>query len=101
MKRKQPYSLQVIIASGPQDKGRAALGFAFALSAAASGVKVVIILVLEGVTWSERNIPAAKQSVNGFEPIENYIEMLENNGAVIQLCSSWAESKCTNGKREQ
>lgn len=101
MKRKQPYSLQVIIASGPQDIGRAALGFAFALSAAASGVKVMVTLALEGVAWAKKNVAAAKQSVNGFEPIENYIDMLKNNGAVIQLCSSCAKSKCTDDKGER
>ena len=101
MIQKKPYILQVIIASGPEALGRAVLGFAFALSAAISGVKVMIILALEGVTWAKRNIPAAKQSVNGFASVNDYMDMLEDNSAIIRLCSSCADNKCANDKNEQ
>lgn len=98
MTRKQPYTLQVIIASGPEAVGRAVLGFAFALSAAISGVKVLVILALQGVAWAEQNIPAARQSVNGFAPIIEYMNMLKDNGAVVRLCSSCVEDNCTIDK---
>ncbi len=101
MKKRKQNILQVVIASGPEALGRAVLGFAFALSAAISGVKVMVILTLQGVAWAEQNIPATKQSVNGFEPIENYIDMLKNNGAVIRLCSSCTENNCAKDKAEK
>jgi predicted peroxiredoxin len=91
MEQEQPYTLQVIIASGPEAIGRAVLGFAFALSAVTSGEKVVIILALEAVAWAGQDIPAARQSVNGFASIKEYLDMLEDNGAVVRLCSSCAK----------
>lgn len=100
MMKKQTYALQVIIASGPEALGRAVLGFAFALSAATSGVKAVVILALQGIAWAERNIPAARQSVNGFSPIKDYIGMLEDNSTAIRICSSCVEKNCTTGKAE-
>lgn len=101
MTRQQPCTLQVIIASGPEALGRAVLGFAFALSAAISGVKVVVILTLQGVAWAEQNIPAARQSVNGFAPIKEYIDMLEDNGSVVRLCSSCVKNNYTIDKAAQ
>jgi predicted peroxiredoxin len=101
MKQRQSCTLQVIIASGPEAIGRAVLGFAFALSAAISGVKVMVILALQGVAWAEQNIPAAGQSVNGFAPIREYIDMLKDNGAIVRLCSSCVENNCTIDKAEK
>jgi len=95
MIQKQTYALQVIIASGPEALGRAVLGFAFALSAATSGVKVVVILALDGTAWAENDIPAARQSVNGFAAIADYTRMLEDNNAIIRICSSCVEKNCT------
>jgi len=101
MNQQQPYDLQIMITSGPEALGRAVLGFAFALSAATSGVNVTIILTLQGKIWAEKNIPAAGQSVNGFKPIGDYMDLLEDSGAVVRLCSSCVEDNCTlpdNGK---
>lgn len=100
MKQQQQYALQVVIASGPESLSRAVLGFAFALSAAASGVKVMIILTMQGAAWAEKNIPAARQLVNGFAPIVDYLNMLEDNGVAVRLCSSCAEGKCMIDKLE-
>ena len=95
MSQQQTYDLQIMITSGPEDLGRAVLGFAFALSAATSGVNVTIILTLQGKVWAEENIPAAKQSVNGFKPIGDYMDILEDSGAVVRLCSSCAKGNFT------
>ncbi len=100
MEQKQEYELQVIIASGPEAVSRAVLGFAFAVSAAISGVKVMVFLTLQGVTWAEQNVQAAKQKVNGFSSIEDYIEILKDNNAVVQLCSSCVDNNCTIDKAE-
>ena len=94
MDREQPYNLQVLIASGPDDLDRAVLGFAFALSAAASGANVTVILALQGVVWLDKDIPAAKQSFSGFLPIGDYMDMLKDQGIVIRLCSSCLEGNC-------
>jgi predicted peroxiredoxin len=90
----QPYELQVMIASGHEALDRAVLGFAFALSAVTSGVNVIIILTLQGKVWAEKDVPAARQSVNGFKSIGDYINILEDNGAVVRLCSSCVECDC-------
>lgn len=95
MKNEHPNELQVMIASGPEALDRAVLGFAFALSAVTSDVKVSIILTLQGTAWVNRDIPAARQTVNGFQPIGDYMDMLEDYGAVVRLCSSCVESNCT------
>jgi predicted peroxiredoxin len=98
MMQKQTYALQVIIASGPEALGRAVLGFAFALSAATSGVNVVVILALDGTAWAKNDIPAARQSVNGFATIADYIGMLEDSNAIIRICSNCIEKNCTIDK---
>ncbi len=95
MNQQRPYELQIMITSGPEALGRAVLGFAFALSAATSGVNVTIILTLQGKVWAEENIPAAKQSVNGFQSIRDYMDILEDSGAVVRLCSSCVEDNFT------
>jgi predicted peroxiredoxin len=94
MENEQQNELQVMIASGPEALDRAVLGFAFALSAVTSDIKVSIILALEGTAWMDRDIPASGQSVNGFQPIRDYLDILEDYGVVVRLCSSCVENNC-------
>jgi len=94
MINEQLNELQVVIASGPEAIDRAVLGFAFALSAVTSDIKVSIILALEGTAWMDRDIPAAEQSINGFQPIRDYMNILEDYDVVIRLCSSCVENNC-------
>jgi predicted peroxiredoxin len=101
MKNEKLNELQIIITSGPEALNRAVLGFAFALSAVTCGIKVTIILALRGTAWLNRDIPAAAQCVNGFQPISDYMDMLDDYGVVIRLCSSCAEDNCIlDGVRE-
>lgn len=95
MNRRQPYELQVVIVSGTEDLDRAVLGFAFAVSAATSGVNVTIILTLKGMVWAERDNPSAEQAVNGFQSVRSYIDILEDIGVVFRLCSSCLEDNFT------
>jgi predicted peroxiredoxin len=88
------HALQVVIASGPEALGRAVLGFAFAVCAAISGVKVTVILALSGVAWAADQEPAAKQPVNGFDSISNYTDMLRDHGATVRLCSACLSESC-------
>jgi predicted peroxiredoxin len=94
MTNKKQHSLQVIIASGPENLGRAVLGFAFSVSAAVSNIRVKVILTLDGVAWSAKNEPAARKSVNGFSPISEYMSILAKNGAEIGVCSTCVKNAC-------
>jgi predicted peroxiredoxin len=94
MGREQSCNLQILIASGPENLGRAVLGFAFALAAAASGANVTVILTLQGVVWLDKDVPSAKQSFGGFLSIGDYMDMLKDRGVVTRLCSSCLEGNC-------
>jgi len=94
MEQQNRHALQVVIASGPEALGRAVLGFAFAVCAAISGVKVTVILALGGIAWAADHEPAAKQSVNGFDSISNYTDILKDHGATVRLCSACLSESC-------
>jgi predicted peroxiredoxin len=98
MKNKKQPCLQVIIASGPKDLGRAVLGFAFGVSAVVSNINVKIILTLDGVTWAAKKEPAAQKKINGFGTISEYMNILAENGAAIKLCSTCANNICSTQK---
>ena len=97
--RNKKHSLQIIITSGPKDLKRAVLGFAFGVSAAVSNIRVKIILTLDGVTWSAKNEPAARKSVNGFSPISEYMNILAKNGAEIGVCATCAKNACAERRK--
>ena len=95
MENSRPYAVQVLIASGPEALDRAVLGFAFALSAATCGADATVILTLKGSIWAKQDVPEARQTVNGFSSISEYIALLRDSGAVVRFCSSCAERGCT------
>ena len=97
----KPQALQVLIVSGPEALDRAVLGFAFALSATTCGAQVTVVLALEGTRWMNENLPAARQTVNGFASIADYLALLAESGAVVRLCSSCVEACCTAGHRSE
>jgi len=97
MSKKNKCALQVIIASGPRDIGRAALGFAFATSAAVSNIKVHIVLASDGVAWIKKNQSKARQKVGAFGSIAQFLDILAENGAVISVCSACLQSGCLSG----
>jgi predicted peroxiredoxin len=99
MRDKNQQRLQVIIASGPKDLGRAVLGFAFGVAAAVSNIRVKVILTLDGVAWSAKNEPAATKNVNGFSPISEYMSILAKNGAEIGVCSTCAKNACSTRRK--
>ena len=94
MTEENKHELQVIISSGPKDLHRAIIGFAFAASAAISGVKVLTVLAGEGILWIKDNEPYTKKTVNGFVSIEEYVDILVDHKADICLCSACAEQGC-------
>jgi len=99
MSKKREPDLQVIIASGPKDLGRAVLGFAFGASAAVSNIRVKIILTLDGTAWAGKKEPAAVKSVNGFSPISEYMSILSESGADISMCSTCAKNACITKRK--
>ncbi len=94
MTEPREYDLQVMIASGPEDLARAVLGFAYAVSAAAAGVKVLVVLTLNAVTWLTADDPMVETKVNGFDSIRDYLAALKETGAVVRRCSTCAMAGC-------
>jgi predicted peroxiredoxin len=94
MTEQQEYDLQILIASGPEALTRAVLGFAFAVSAAVSGVRVLVVLVLNATVWLTMDEPSAEQEVHGFNSIRDYMTVLKDTGAVVRLCSACAAENC-------
>jgi predicted peroxiredoxin len=94
MTEQQEYDLQILIASGPEALTRAVLGFAFAVSAAVSGVRVLVVLVLNATVWMTMDEPSAGQKVQGFDSIKDYMTVLKDTGAVVRLCSACAAENC-------
>ncbi len=95
MRQENPCHVYVLIASGPEDLGRAVLGFTFALSAVSSGVPVTVILTLNAMAWLNEDIPEIRETVNGFPAIAETMELLRENGVVIRLCSSCVDNTCS------
>ena len=88
MIEEKEYKLQVIITHGPEDFDRAVLGFAFAASAAASGINLKVILILNAIVWLIDNEPTAQKRANGFNSIYEYMNILTENGTDTYLCST-------------
>ena len=86
-------TLQIIIASGPDEAPRAVLGFATAVSASVSNLKVYVFLAMGGASWavenSDNNI-----LVPGFSSINEYINILLENGVSIEVCSTCVNNAC-------
>ncbi|MBN1359415.1 MAG: DsrE family protein [Sedimentisphaerales bacterium] len=94
MTEPREYDLQVVIASGPEALGRAVLGLAFAISAVASGVNVLVILTLNGITWLTTNEPSAEHKINGFDSVRSYLAILKEAGVAVRLCSACVAGHC-------
>ena len=84
------YNLQVIITSGHEAPHRALAGFALALSAVASGLKVVVWLTMYGVQWAGKN-PASHEIIPGFISIAEHIQQLNEANVRIEVCPTCRE----------
>lgn len=93
----QEFDLQVIIVSGIKQVERAIIGLATALSAAVAGSKVVIFLTMEGAAFA--NPEEGKFNyVEGFESIQKYFDLLLEENAYIEVCSSCVDNYCLTEK---
>lgn len=95
MTEPQEYDLQVLMASGPENLARAVLGFAFAVSAAVSGARVLVVLTLDAGKWLTEDEPLARQKVNGFDSVESYLSVLKEMSAVVRVCSACVVGECS------
>lgn len=87
------YNLQLIIASGPTDPERATFGFASALAAVHSGSRVVVALTMHGAHWAADS-SGREVVVNGFPPIADLIEMIQEAGGKVEACTTCIENFC-------
>ncbi len=87
------FDLQVIVPSGPESAERAVLGFAMALSAAASGDEVVVFLTMHGAAWAAPEHPTVR-AVPGFQDPAYYLELLAQSGVRLEACTSCVENFC-------
>ncbi len=87
------FDLQFVIASGPSQVERAVFGFAAALAAAHSGSRVVIALTMHGAFWAA-DTSGREESVHGFPPIAEIIEMLQEAGAKVEACATCVDNFC-------
>jgi predicted peroxiredoxin len=84
----------VVLTSGKQDRGaRATLAFSWACSALALGKRTAIFLTMDGTVWGIRGTAAGVQ-VQGFEPLDNYIETFRSLGGAILICAPCSEYYC-------
>ena len=85
----------IILTTGAEDRGnRATLAFAMGVSSLISGVDTTIYLTMGGTFWSRRH---AKQRVHidGFEPLETYVEQFLDGGGKLMVCSPCNEFFCS------
>lgn len=94
MPEKDEFGLQIIIASGPEDLHRAILGFAMAVSAAVSGVRVIVFLAMRGTVWGTNSAAIRNHVLPGFKSVTEYMEILQENDGEVYMCSTCSELSC-------
>lgn len=91
------FDLQVIIVSGMKQVERVIIGLATALSAAVAEHHVVVFLTMEGAAFA--NPEEGKLNyINGFESVQKYFDLLLEEGAHIEVCSTCVDNYCLTEK---
>jgi len=93
MSKSEDYGLQIFITHGPESPSKAILGFATALSAAASDTAVVVFFTLTGAKWVDPEVGDHKPEPN-FNSSEEYFEALEDLDVTFEGCTSCVENHC-------
>jgi uncharacterized protein involved in oxidation of intracellular sulfur len=85
----------VVLTTGKTDRGvRATLAFGWACTALALGKNVSIYLTMDGTIWAM--IKSAKNvEVEGFEPLQEYIDQFIDLGGKIHVCAPCSEYYCS------
>jgi predicted peroxiredoxin len=91
----KPDRLLIILTTGPEDRGsRATLAFAMGVSALISGVDATIYLTMGGTFWS-RNGARRKVRIEGFEPLQTYVDQYMEGGGKLTVCSPCNDFYCS------
>ena len=85
--------IQIIITTGPEDAGRATIGFAAAVAACACGITVAVFLVLDGTRWALQS-EGSSACTAGFEPISKLVEGILAAGGRIEVCPVCLNGAC-------
>ncbi|MBK8975679.1 MAG: DsrE family protein [Planctomycetes bacterium] len=97
----QSDDTMVVLTSGKQDRGtRATLAFSWACSALAMGMRTSVFMTMEGTIWAMRNAARGVQ-VDGFEPIESYIETFLSLGGSLLVCAPCTTYYCSTDDVER
>lgn len=85
----------VVLTTGKQDRGtRATLAFAWACTALAMGKAVSLYLTMDGTLWAMNGSMKGLQ-VEGFEPLQQYLEQFLLLGGEILVCAPCSEYYCS------
>ncbi len=85
----------IILTTGPEDRGNSAtLAFAMGVTALISGVPATIYMTMGGTFWSRVNATKGVH-IDGFEPLEVYVEQFNDAGGGILVCSPCNEFYCS------
>jgi predicted peroxiredoxin len=87
-------NMLIVLTTGAEDRGnRATLAFAMGVSSLISGVDTTIYLTMGGTFWSRRR--KNKVHIEGFAPLEEYIEQFLEAGGKLMVCSPCNEFYCS------
>ena len=85
----------IVLTTGKSDRGvRATLAFGWACTALALGKNVSMYLTMEGTVWAMQK-SAKSVKVEGFEPLQEYIDQFIELGGKILVCAPCSEYYCS------
>jgi len=85
----------VVLTTGKTDRGvRATLAFGWACTALALGKNVSMYLTMDGTIWAMKN-SAKNVKVEGFEPLQEYIDQFIDLGGKMHVCAPCSEYYCS------
>jgi uncharacterized protein len=89
-----PNPVVIVLTSGKQDRGaRATIAFGWACTALASGAQVTVFLTIDGAVWAVQHGMQGVR-VEGFEPLENYLEQFLALGGELLVCAPCTKYYC-------
>lgn len=85
----------IVLTTGKHDRGtRATLAFSWGCAALAMGEIVSIYLTMDGTVWATRGATKGVE-VNGFEPLQSYVEQFHQLGGNLLVCAPCSEYYCS------
>jgi uncharacterized protein involved in oxidation of intracellular sulfur len=85
----------VVLRTGKQDRGAAAtLAYGWACTALALGRKVTMFLTMDGTIWSLKESCKGVR-VEGFDPLDEYIEQFFSLGGKMLICAPCTQYYCS------